>query len=111
LSLRRQAANAGPGINLLLCGLTDPLLSQRVRALDPTQPVFRDLDDSMGAIDDLPTTARRLYRRLPPGIEAPVQAGVIIAEACATWGLPHVVFPGPRRHVRPVSGRTPLSAR
>jgi anti-anti-sigma regulatory factor len=93
LSLRREGAGTGPGVNLFLCGVRDQLLAQRILALDRTQPMYPTLNDAIAGIYDAPAIARWLHHRLPDGLHAPIDAGVIIADACTTWGLSHLGFP------------------
>jgi anti-anti-sigma regulatory factor len=93
VAMRRMAANTGPGVSILLSGVDDVLLAQRVRALDRTQPIFQDLFDAVTAVREGPVGARWLWRRLSSGLQAPIEAGVLIAETCRTWGLSHLVFP------------------
>jgi anti-anti-sigma regulatory factor len=93
VALRREATRTGPGVGLLMSGVRDQLLMQRIRALDRTQPVFTTSDEAIAGLDDGPGAERWLYHRLPPGVEAPVDAGVTIANACTGWGLSHLAFP------------------
>jgi anti-anti-sigma regulatory factor len=93
VSLRREAARTGPGVALLLCGVRDQLLAQRIRALDRTQPMFADVDEAIGSIYSGPGVARWLYHRLPEGLLAPIEAGMTIADTCTAWGLSHLAFP------------------
>jgi anti-anti-sigma regulatory factor len=92
VSLRHQAACTGPGIRLLLCGVEDELLALRIRALDRTQRILSDVDEAVAAIHDSAPVSRWLYRRLPAGLQSRIDAGLTIAEACATWELSHMIF-------------------
>jgi len=85
VSMRHIAASTGPGVTLLLSGLDDVLLAQRVRALDRTQPIFQDLFEAVAAVREGPVGPRWLWRRLTPGLQAPVEAGVLIADRARTW--------------------------
>jgi anti-anti-sigma regulatory factor len=93
VSLRREAARTGPGVAFLLCGVEDQLLAQRIRALDRTQPVYTNLDGAIDGIYHGPGVDRWIFRKLPDGLLAPIDAGMTIADACAAWGLSHLAFP------------------
>jgi anti-anti-sigma regulatory factor len=93
VTLRRDANGVGAGVNVIVCGATDQLLAQRIRALDRGQAIFCDLGDAIRGMHDGPPVSRWLFRRLPEGILAPIDAGVTIADACTRWGLVHLAFP------------------
>jgi anti-anti-sigma regulatory factor len=93
VAMRREAAKTGPGVGLLVCGARDQLLVQRIRALDRTQPVYDTVAQAIVGIADGSGVERWLFHRLPPGPQAPIEAGVSIAGACTRWGLSHLAFP------------------
>jgi anti-anti-sigma regulatory factor len=93
VAMRREAARTGPGINLLLCGVVDQLLAQRIRTLDRTQGIYATVDGAIVAIYEGPPVARWIYRPLPGGLLAAVEAGVTIVDACSSWGLSHLAYP------------------
>jgi anti-anti-sigma regulatory factor len=90
-TLRREAA-AGPGVNLLVCG-ADPVLTERLHALDPDQPLYPTPAEAIDVIHDRVPATDWVHRRLPPEPASFSVAGCVVADTCSTWRLPHLIHP------------------
>jgi anti-anti-sigma regulatory factor len=91
VALRRDAADVGPGVPVLLAGSTDAALARRIRKLQPDQRIYPAADDALAAIVDAPTEAQWIFHRLPEGLAAPIEAAIWIIKACQRWGMPSMI--------------------
>jgi anti-anti-sigma regulatory factor len=58
IAIRRDAADALPGVALLLCGVTDAAIAKHLQTLLPRQPIFKTLADAIQGIGAAPTEGR-----------------------------------------------------
>jgi anti-anti-sigma regulatory factor len=91
VAIRREAA-AGPAINVLLCGASGAM-AERIKALDPVQPMYATRDDAIDAIGRAPVVAAWRRQRFPVAPESTSLAGCMVADACADWQLPDLIHP------------------
>jgi anti-anti-sigma regulatory factor len=91
VAVRREAA-AGPVINVLLCGATGSM-AERIKALDPGQPVYPTRHEAVLAIDRAPVVADWRRERFPVAPESTSLAGCLVADACADWNLADLIHP------------------
>jgi anti-anti-sigma regulatory factor len=91
VAVRREAA-AGPAINVLLCGASGAM-ADRIKALDPGQPMYRTRREAVDAIDRVPVVTNWRRERLPVAPESTSLAGCLVADACADWHLPDLIHP------------------
>jgi anti-anti-sigma regulatory factor len=91
VAIRREAA-AGPAINVLLCGASGAM-AQRIKALDPAQPMYATRREAIDAIGHAPAVAAWRRERFPVAPESTSLAGCLVADACADWNLPDLIHP------------------
>jgi ABC-type transporter Mla MlaB component len=88
--LRRNATASGPGVALMWCGASGTL-ADRLRRIDQHRPQYEDVDEAISALASGPPGERWLFRRLEPVAASVHTAGVIIVDACASWGAVEVI--------------------
>lgn len=88
----RRVAAAGPAIDVLLCGGSG-LMAERIKALDPRQPLYQTWHEAVDAIGRVPVVANWRRARFPAAPESASLAGCLVADACVDWRLPDLLHP------------------
>jgi anti-anti-sigma regulatory factor len=91
VAVRREAA-AGPAIDVLLCGASG-VMAERIKALDPRQPLYQTRRKAVDAIGRVAVVAAWRRERFPAVPEATSLASCLVTDACADWRLPDLLHP------------------
>jgi len=94
IGLRRNASIHAPRVALMWCGAMGPLVDLMRRA--DRRWMYRTLADAVRAIPNGSGEDRWQFWRLEPEPGSVSAAGVLIADACVAWELPHLIYRGRR---------------
>jgi len=92
-ALRRSADDMQPPVELALCVPPDTPLALQLRRLGAKRflPIFATVTQAATAVAERVAVPERLQLRLPASPESASLAGVLVADACHAWELPHLL--------------------